>query len=236
MIELNLLPDVKRDFVRAQRTRRQVIVAMIIASIGSVGVVAALALYVYGGQFAIGQFLDASVKSKSDELAKVDDLDDYLTIQNQLRSLPALHSDKKVYARLFDFLPILNPAIPNNIHITRLAVNEESGLITIVGFGRDFKAITVFENTVKNSQLTFKDSETGEQKTEPFVNEIDMSDVDLAEDATGNRVVSFTATLGHSENAFRRGITNVRLRVPNKNTTQSAQQVPKEVFSEGGER
>ncbi|EDK72450.1 Fimbrial assembly family protein [candidate division TM7 genomosp. GTL1] len=235
MIELNLLPDVKRDFVRAQRTRRQVIAAMILLSMAAGGLVVALALYVYGGQFAIGQVLDGAIKDKSKQLANVKDLDDYLTIQNQLRALPALHSDKFVYARLFDFLPTLNPAPPNNIHITRLTASEEEGTVTIVGYARDYKAVTVFENTIKNAELSYTDNESGEQKTESFVKDIAMSEVNLSEDASGNRVVAFTASLTNGEGSYKRGISNVRLQVPNRDTTQSAQQVPQEVFSEGGQ-
>jgi Tfp pilus assembly protein PilN len=236
MIELNLLPDVKRDFVRAQRARRQVVAGMILLSLGAAGLVVALALYVYGGQFAIGQLLDSNIKNKSEELSGVKDLDDYLTIQNQLRALPALHSDKYVYARLFDFLPTLNPAPPNNVHITRLTVDKEAGTVTIVGYARDYKAVTVFENTVDNAELSYTDNDSGEQKSESFVKEIAMSEVDLGEDANGNRVVSFTATLTNNEGTFKRNVSNVRLKVPNKDTTQSVQQVPQEVFSEGGEQ
>jgi Tfp pilus assembly protein PilN len=236
MIELNLLPDVKRDFVRAQRMRRQVIVSMIFLSIAAVGIVAALALYVYGGQFAIGQLLDGGIKDKSQRLSNVKDIDNYLTIQNQLRVLSGLHSNKLAYARLFDFLPTLNPAPPNNIHITRLSASEEAGTVTIVGYARDYKAVTVFENTVKNAELSYKDSDSGEQKSEPFVKDITMSEVDLSEDLNGNRVVGFTATLTNNDGTFKRNVTNVHLSVPNKNTTQSAQQVPQAVFSEGGER
>jgi Tfp pilus assembly protein PilN len=236
MIELNLLPDVKRDFVRAQRTRRQVIASMILLGITAVGLVAALALYVYGGQFAIGQLLDTGIKDKSERLAKVSDLGDYLTIQNQLRALPALHSEKHVYARLFDYLPILNPAPPNNIRITRLTTNDDAGTITIVGYARDYKAVTIFENSVKNAELSYTDRASGEQKREAFVEDIAMSEVDLSEDATGNRVVAFTATLRGGEGAFKRDVSGVRLTVPNKNTTESAQQVPQAVFSEGGQQ
>jgi len=234
MIELNLLPDVKRDFVRAQRTRRQLITSMIILSMASVGIVAALALYVYGGQFAISQVLDGGIKEKSDKLASVKDLDNYLTIQNQLRSLPELHANKQVYARLFDYLPKLNPAPPNNIHITRLAADEGAGTVTIVGYARDYRAVTVFENTVKNAQLSYKDTESGEQITETFVKDITMSEVSLSEDASGNKVVSFTATLTNNDGTFKRNVSNVSLKVPNKDTTQSTQQVPQQaVFSQG---
>lgn len=236
MIELNLLPDVKRDFVRAQRMRRQVIAGVILLSMAAVGVVVALALYVYGAQFAFGQVLDGGIKSKSEELANVDDLDDYLTIQNQLRALPELHDAKMAYDRLFTYLPTLNPAPPSNIRITRLSVDQENGKITIVGYGRDYKAVTVFENTVKNAQLSYKDGDSGEQTSESFVKSIEMSDVDLSEDANGNRVVAFTATLEYGDGAFKRNASSIQLRVPNKNTTQSAERVPQQVFGEGGEQ
>lgn len=230
MIELNLLPDVKREFVKAQRLRKQIIALMILISIIAAGLVVAIALYVYGAQFAFGAVLDNNIENKSNELSEVEDIDSYLTIQNQMAALPELHDSKQVYSRLFDYLPVLNPAAPNEIRISRLNVDEETNSVTIVGNARDYKAVTVFENTLQNAQLSFKEYGTDDSFTESLVSNVTTSEVSLGEDSSGNRVVTFTATLEMNEAAFDRNSTDVRVTVPERNTTQSAQGVPQQVF------
>ena len=42
MIELNLLPDVKQELVKAQRTQRIIIVVSLLASVGAIALVLAL--------------------------------------------------------------------------------------------------------------------------------------------------------------------------------------------------
>lgn len=241
MIELNLLPDVKREFVKAQRSRRQVIALMIFISIVAAGLVVLIALYVYGAQLALGAVLDNNIRNKSQELSQVEDLDNYLTIQNQLAALPELHDGKMMYSRLFDYLPVLNPASPNEIRISRLSVDPETNSIVINGNARDFRAVTVFENTLQNAQLTYTEYGSDEQRREQLVESVAMSETALSEDVNGNRIVVFTATMTMNEAAFDRNSTRVRVSVPNLNTTQSAQRVPQQVFggsaseSEGGE-
>ncbi len=240
MIELNLLPDVKREFVRAQRLRRQIIALMIFVSLGAAAVVVLIALYVYGGQLAIGAVLDGQIKSKSEELSQVEDIDSYLTIQNQLAALSGLHDGKMVYSRLFGYLPVLNPAAPNQVSISQLNIEEETNTVTIVANARDYRAVTVFENTLQNAQLQYTPFGSEEQQQEPLIQNIIIDEAGLSEDASGNRVVTFRATLEMNEAAFDRNSTETRVTVPNRNTTQSAQQVPRQVFSdnvpsEGGE-
>lgn len=240
MIQLNLLPDVKREFVKAQRLRRQIIALMVFVSIVAVGLVVLIALYVYGAQLALGAVLDNNIRNKSEDLSQVEDLDNYLTIQNQLAALTELHDGKMIYSRLFNYLPVLNPAAPNEIRISRLNIDNETNSIVITGNARDFRAVTVFENTLQNAQLTYTPFGTEDQQREPLVERVVMSEIGLSEDVSGNRTVVFTATIDMNEAAFDRNSTRVQVNVPTRNTTQSAQRVPQQVFGgsaseEGGE-
>lgn len=235
MVELNLLPDVKREFVRAQRTRRQVIALMVLVGIVAIGLVVAVAIYVYGIQLARNAILDGNIENNATELANVEDIDDYLTIQNQLSVLPDLHAEKHEFVRLFDFLPTLNPAAPNNIRISQLAVSAEMGTVTINAQARDYQAVTIFENTIENAELVYRLEDAEEQQRESFIEEIIMSEVGLSEDASGNRIVTFTATLIYNPMAFSRDARDVRLAVPTRNTTQSAEGVP-QIFGDGAPR
>ncbi|MCA9330144.1 hypothetical protein KDA11_05830, partial [Candidatus Saccharibacteria bacterium] len=127
MIELNLLPDVKQEFVRSQRLSRKITIIMIITSIAAIGVVIFFAFTVYVVQAATNGLLDGSIKDRAEKLQKTDNLARNLTIQNQLKTLPELHDQKQIYSRLFTYLPILNPAQPNTVKISKLDINSEEG-------------------------------------------------------------------------------------------------------------
>ena len=226
MIELNLLPDVKQEFVRAQRLSRKITIIMIITSIAAVGIVIFFAFTVYIVQAATNGLLDTSIKDRSEKLQKTDNLARNLTIQNQLSTLPELHDQKQVYARLFDYLPTLNPAAPNTVKISKLDINSEEGTIIVEGYAKDYKAVATFKDTLSNAELIYTDAEKQSIETNLFT-DIVISDVGLGEDADGNQVTVFKATLTYDENAFMtvpEGAPTPTVRVPQRNTTPSAQQ------------
>ncbi len=233
MIELNLLPDVKQEFVRAQRLRRKITIIMIITSIIAIGIVIFFAFTVYVVQAATNGLLDSSIKDRSEKLQKTKNLARNLTIQNQLKTLPELHDQKQIYSRLFTYLPILNPAEPNTVKISKLDINTGEGTISLEGYTKDYKAVAVFKDTLSNAELIYTDEDRQSISAKLFSN-IVVSDVGLGEDANGSQVTVFKTTLKYDENAFKRmpqGISAPTVKVPRKNTTPSAQQ-SSSVFSE----
>jgi len=238
MIELNLLPDIKQEFIRAQRLRIKITTLMIIVSIASAGIVAFLAFFVYGVQAATNGILDGSIESNSKKLKETDGITRNLTIQNQLGTLPELHDQKNVYHRLFTFLSILNPAEPNTVKISKLDVNSEESTITLEGYAKDYKAVAVFKDTLSNADLTYIATDK-QSVTKKLFSEITISDVGLGEDANGSQVTVFKATLKYDENTFKRmpeGTPAPSIRVPKKNTTPSSSSVFGEASREGEER
>jgi len=112
MIEINLIPDVKQELLKAERSRAMVISGAIITCIVAGGIVALLAVYVYGFQGARNLFADNAIKSGSEELAKVEDLSKMLTVQNQIKQINELDKTKTVDSRLFDVLSAVIPPAP----------------------------------------------------------------------------------------------------------------------------
>src|SRR5690606_9177655 len=102
MIEINLVPDVKQELIKAQRVRASVISLAILIGIISVGVVVLLAFWVFAVQTARGLISDNTIKNESEKLAKVQDVSNTLTIQNQLSVLPGQHDGKSVDSRIFE--------------------------------------------------------------------------------------------------------------------------------------
>ena len=91
MIQLNLLPGIKAEYVKAQRTKRTVVSISIITAAVAIGVVGLLASVAYGAQALQLNDLEKKIDNNVSEIKKVPDLDKILTIQNQLFALTPLH-------------------------------------------------------------------------------------------------------------------------------------------------
>ena len=109
MIQFNLLPDIKLEYIRALRRKRLIVFASIIVIIVSCVVFTILFVTVRVGQKSSLKDLDRDINSSLKTLQSKPDLDKVLTIQNQLKSLPGLHGEKVMSSRLYDFLTQLTP-------------------------------------------------------------------------------------------------------------------------------
>ena len=88
MIEINLVPDVKQELIKAQRVRASVISIAILVGIVAVGVVVVLAIWVFAVQTARDVITTIHIKtSKARSFRKYEDISNTLTIQNQLSKL-----------------------------------------------------------------------------------------------------------------------------------------------------
>lgn len=148
MIQFNLLPKVKLDYVKAKRTQRLTILISLIVS----GVSLAVFVLLFTTTLALGKHskdLSTDIGKETAKLAEVKDLNKIVTIQNQLNSLPALHSSKPVATRLFDFV---KKTTPPNVTIGSFDIDfsqENAGTIKITGGANTISSINVFVDTLK---------------------------------------------------------------------------------------
>lgn len=229
MIELNLLPDIKLQYVRAGRARRRVVSIVSVGGLIAVGLVVLFGIYVYAVQPARGYFLDNSIRDNAKKLSDVKDLNGYLSVQQQLAALPELHGQKQVYSRIISYLPILNPTAPNNIRISRLVISsEDKNTLKIDAFAPSYTAATIFESTVRSARFSYGGD--ANVQTVPLFSAVSLTNAALGQDSNGNKVVTFTLTLTASDPVFAFDSTNASISVPNKNATGSAASVPSDLF------
>ena len=109
MIQFNLLPDVKLDYIKAQRTRKLVFSMSFIVSACAI---ALLVLLLSASALQRKHLSDLSndISKESKTLRAKSNIDTILTVQNQLDSLTALHDAKPAAGRLSSFLNALTPA------------------------------------------------------------------------------------------------------------------------------
>jgi Tfp pilus assembly protein PilN len=231
MIEINLIPDVKQELLKAQRTRTAVISGSIITGIVAGGIVAALALYVFGFQFARGIFLDSAIESGYSELSKVEDLSKMLTIQNQLSKVTELSNNKKVDSRVFDVLSAVIPPAPNNVQVSLVSMNTEDTTLTLEGQTAAYDSMEVFKKTIDSSVIIF--TKDGVEEEVKLASDISTGNISYGEDPGGQKVLRFTLSFKYPPELFSADTEQFTIKLSiNGNVTDSYLGIPKSIFTE----
>lgn len=232
MIEINLVPDVKQELLKAQRVRTSVISMAIIVGIGAVGVVVVLVMWVFAVQAARDVITDNTIKSESQKLSAIEDISNTLTIQNQLSKLTSMHDSKHIDSRIFDILTTINPPAPNNISITKLSLDSTDSSVKIEAQAvNGYPALEVFKKTIGATKFDY--TQDGEQQSVVLATSMSDSDRSYGEDATGAKVLRFTLTFTYSEELFSRTSQNAKIVAPDKtNVTDSFLGVPQSLFTQ----
>lgn len=218
MIQFNLLPDIKLEYIKAKRTKRTVVV--IASTVTGLSFAIFLLLFITVNVLQKKHISDLTndINSKVSELESIEDLDKILTVQNQLNNLTGLHEQKPVATRLFTYLPQL---VPEQASLTDLNLSFEESLIEFSGDADSLTTVNKFVDTLKFTEYTID-----EQKTPAF------SDVVLADFSATEGGVSFDIELKFDPYIFN-SANSVTLTVPNIISTRSETEKPSEdIFSE----
>jgi Tfp pilus assembly protein PilN len=232
MIEINLIPDVKQELLKAQRVRAGVISMAILVGIAAVGVVVLLALWVFAVQTARGAISDGTIKDQSQKLSSVEDVSNTLTIQNQLSKLQEMHNTKSIDSRVFDVLTTINPPAPNDVSITNLALDSSTKTITVEAQAvNGYPALEVFKKTISATKFEYTDN--NEKKSVALANGISDSDRSYGEDASGAKVLRFTLSFTYPDELFSKLAQSGTIIAPTKtNVTDSFLGVPQSLFTQ----
>ena len=231
MIEINLIPDVKRELIKAQRVRSMVIMGSIAVGVISVAIVTLLAIYVFTIQAVRSGLADDAIKQGSADLVKVEDLSKTLTIQNQLTKISTLNSNKKIDSRIFDLLTAINPPAPNDIKVSSLTIDSDAGIITIEGqASNSYAAVEVFRKTIEGAKVKYTDSDNNKQEL-TLASSISTSNTSYGEDSSGNKVLRFNLSFVYVEELFSPMSKSTSVVITTTgNATDSYIGVPKSIF------
>ena len=164
MISINLLPDVKKELLRIRRERNLVVSISILAVGGSIAALVILG-GILGGLNIAKVVMESGInKNKATINSAIEDkqLNEYLTIQNQLAQIDGLKDEQLVYSRIMDYLVALNPASPNNAELSTVSLEMSDGSVaaTLEGKTQNFEALNVYKTTLASAELVY------EEKTE----------------------------------------------------------------------
>jgi hypothetical protein len=159
MVQFNLLPDVKIEFIKTQRTKRTVTGVALIASAAALFIFVFLVLTVHIFQRKNINDLTADIKTNSQKLQETPNLSKMLTVQSQLNSLTDLHDQKPMTSRMFGFM---NQLTPKQASISSLRLDLTGNTVSITGDAASLDVVNAFVDTLKYA--TYQTGTDGDEK------------------------------------------------------------------------
>jgi hypothetical protein len=217
MIQFNLLPDIKLEYIKTRRSKR----AVLLISAG----VAGLALLIFVGLFIFVNVLqrkhlndlNKDIKANISTLQQTPDLSKILTIQNQLHSLTGLHQQKPAATRLLDYLGQLTPA---KATISDAKVDFTANTISLTGDADALSTVNQFVDTIK---FTTYSSDADSQTPKAF------SSVVLTSFSKGDKTSSYQIDFSFDPLIFD-NTHKIQLTVPKIISTRSEVDKPADLF------
>lgn len=210
MIQFNLLPDVKLEFVKANRLKHSVSVIAIAAAAVALFIFVVLIITVDVIQKAHLSSLNNQISTLTTSLKSTPNLNAVLTVQDEVNALPSLHAKKPVATRLPTYLAELTPT---GATISELDVNFSTNVMTITGSANSLATVNQFVDTLKLSSYQTSPNSTSKNA---FSNVILSS---FQYTTASGASYSITATFDPA--IFSAAYPSVSLNVPSSSSTHS---------------
>lgn len=237
MIEINLLPNVKRELLKTRAMRNRVISISFLVGGASIVAVVVLAL-ILGSQIAAEAVQSGVIKDRNDKLMAVEDLNKVVTIQNQLTKINEQHSRKKINSRIFDVVTAVNPVAPNNVSFSDIKVNPESKTITLEGSAvNGYSALETLKKTILNTKVQTTDGDKSSEVS--LTKEIKDGDTSFGENSEGKKVLQFSFSFEYAEELLapaNDGTVSVLTPTGKVDVTDSRQGIPDSLFKSNSKK
>ncbi len=221
MVQFNLLPDIKIQYLKTKRQKHLFVLISSIVVIISLGFLLTIGTIVEVLQKKNLSDLKKDIKSNSAELKGTTDLSKILTVQNQLKSITTLHDKKVVSSRLFSFIA---QTTPDAVSIAKLSVDYSLNTVIINGASDKLNTVNIFTDTLKFTKYTVGSSTTTKSA---------FSDVVLTSFARDDKTATYTIGMKFDPALFS-GSSDVKLTIPNITTTRSEVEQPSVLFQNSG--
>lgn len=219
MIQFNLLPDIKLQYIKAKRQQHLVVLAAVVSMVVAVSVFVLLLVVVHVLQKKNLSDLSADIKTSSQQLKDTPDLNKILTVQNQLKVLPQLHDKKAVASRVFKYM---SQVTPTEATISKYEVDFDQNTMSIGGSAKDLNVVNKFTDTLKFTKYV---GNSGSSSKPAF------SDVVLSTFGRDSKGATYTITLNFDPAIFQSD-DEVSLTVPDIISTRSKVEKPGALFQE----
>lgn len=213
MIQFNLLPSVKLEYIKARRTKRLVMSIAIVAGLFSFAIFGLLFVNVNFLQTGHISNLTKEIEDNTNQLKSIEDIDKVLTVQNQLTELTALHEKKPAADRALTYI---SQVTPQKASTSQVSVDFEQQTISISGTTDSLVTVNKFADTLKFTKYVVDDS----------TDQINaFSDVVLANFSVSDDQTTYQIDLKFNPEIFD-NTKSIKLSIPNIISTRSQTQKP----------
>lgn len=240
MIQINLLPDIKKEHLKAVRQKKAILSTATISSGVFLAVVVLLALAVFGVQKARIDSLTKSIEEDIAQLKGVQDLDKVLTIQNQLMALPALYEGKPNAGNVFGYISAVTPA-DVKLSSTQLSFDpatQATNNMEISGSTATFKDVNRFADILKNAKYELIDTGSDKKIEGNAFKSVVIESISKDKQSTEGGATLFTIVIQYDPEIFNIEYDKVSLKVPKITSSVSSTEKPElndKPFGEAGE-
>ena len=159
--EINLVPEVKMQMIKAQKMRNLVLFICIVVSSVAVGAVVIL-FGIKSGQDIAMHNQDSKLKLMSDKLNGYDEFDDLITIQDQLGRYSEILQKRAVVSRVFGALGVMLPQGSDEVKMSELKVTLDTDTINMEGQADakvapliDYRVLEAFKKSVDLTKFDY---------------------------------------------------------------------------------
>lgn len=217
MIQFNLLPEVKLQYIKAQRLKQLVISLSLLIGAGLLVIFILLFSYVDVAQKVQLNNMNNTISKDSATLKGNSNLNKILTVQNQLTTLPTLEAQLPQSSRIFGYITQVTPA---SATISTVSADFTQDTLTINGNANSLATVNQYVDTLEFTTYKIGNSNQGKA----------FSNVSLASyNYSSQTGVSYSITLSFNADLFNNA-DNVSLSVPQITTTRSVLDQPTDLF------
>lgn len=236
MIQINLIPDIKREYLRARKMRDLTVSMSIVISIAAAALVGIMILLL-GAQVVRETLADNAIKTEYEKLASVESLSEMVTIQNQLSLISSQHETATRDSRIFTVLQVINPQRPNNVTFSSVIHDPTTRTLVLEGSASaGYPALEELLKTIRSVNITYDDANVEEGNTSvPFAEQVMTGESSYGVDSDNQRTLRFSINVTYKEGVFTNTIKDDSIRIvgPTReiNVTDSRVRVPDSLFA-----
>ena len=133
MVQVNLIPKVKQDLLKAQKIRNWVIFFSIVAGGAAIAIVVMMTV-AFGAQSLIVGSNEDNIKKKFDQLSKKDGINEAIVLQNLLNQIDNIRKNAPNVSRLLgQIIPTIQTTGANEVRFASVSYDSATRVVSIDG-------------------------------------------------------------------------------------------------------
>lgn len=207
MVQINLLPDIKKEFIKSQQTKKAVITFSALLSIVMLVLTVLFFLYVQFGQALRLKSVQNDIDDNIKTIKRQNNAQKIITVQGTLANISGLQDKKAITTRLFDYV---NGFTNKEVSYSSIKFDNSANTMTLSGNAESVEKINALANNLKSAEISYKQNGQPD-KIKPFntVKFTSLSNGGEGSDGKANFELSFT----YDPIIFQQSLTDIKIKV-----------------------